>query len=160
MNIRPATIADWPAMWKIMRAVIADEDTYVFAASTPEADGRAYWLGDGIFSFVSEEDGIVSGMYRILANQRDLGDHVANASFMVNPEFHGRGIGRALGVSCLGEAAKLGFLAMQFNFVVSTNHAAVKLWESLGFSVVGTVPKAFRHKKLGLVDALVMHRRL
>lgn len=143
-----------------MRAVIAGEDTYVFAASAPEADGRAYWLGDGVTAFVSEEDGVVSGMYRVVPNQRDLGSHVANASFMVSPEFHGRGIGRALGVACLEEAAKLGFLAMQFNFVVSTNAPAVKLWESLGFSVVGTIPKAFRHKTLGLVDALVMHRFL
>ena len=147
-------------MWKIMRAVIAGEDTYVFAASTPEEDGRAYWFGNGVTAFVSEQDGVVSGMYRIVPNQRDLGSHVANASFMVSPEFHGRGIGRALGVSCLEEAAKLGFLAMQFNFVVSTNAPAVKLWESLDFSVVGTVPQSFRHKTLGLVDALVMHRFL
>ena len=143
-----------------MQAVISSEETYVFAASTLEDDGRAYWFGDGIEVFIAKEDSVIVGMYKIVANQRDLGSHVANASFMVSPASQGRGVGRVLGISCLAEAATLGFLAIQFNFVVSTNAPAVALWKSLGFQIVGVIPKAFRHKRLGFVDALVMHRFL
>jgi ribosomal protein S18 acetylase RimI-like enzyme len=96
----------------------------------------------------------------MVANRTGLGDHVANASFMVAPEAHGRGIGRLLGEHCLDEARRRGFAAMQFNFVVSTNAAAVALWKKLGFAIVGTLPRAFRHARLGLVDAYVMHRDL
>ena len=99
-------------------------------------------------------------MYKIVANQRDLGSHVANASFMVDPGCGGRGIGRAMGVHALEVARAMGFAAMQFNFVVSTNEAAVALWKSLGFRIVGTLPRVFRHRDLGLVDAYVMYREL
>ena len=107
-----------------------------------------------------DEGGRVVGMYKLIANQRDLGSHVANASFMVSPTYAGRGVGRQLGLHCLREAARAGYRAMQFNFVVSTNTAAVALWQKLGFAIVGTLPKAFRHQSLGYVDAYVMHRFL
>jgi 8-oxo-dGTP pyrophosphatase MutT (NUDIX family) len=99
-------------------------------------------------------------MYKLIANRRDLGAHVANASFMVDPSVAGQGVGRALGVHCLHEARADGYDAMQFNFVVSTNRRAVALWQSLGFRTIATLPKAFRHGTLGLVDAYVMHRFL
>jgi ribosomal protein S18 acetylase RimI-like enzyme len=99
-------------------------------------------------------------MYKIVANQRDRGSHVANASFMVAPASSGKGIGRQMGIHCLDEARRLGFRAMQFNFVVSTNTAAVALWQGLGFAIVGTLPKVFQHQELGCVDAYVMYRSL
>jgi ribosomal protein S18 acetylase RimI-like enzyme len=99
-------------------------------------------------------------MFKLVANQRDLGSHVANASFMVHPGYSGKGAGREMGLHCLREAKKAGYLAMQFNFVVSTNRAAVSLWQKLGFSIVGTLPKAFLHQSLGYVDAYVMYRFL
>ena len=99
-------------------------------------------------------------MYKLIANRRDRGSHVANASFMVAPASSGRGVGRRMGLHCLREAKRAGFLAMQFNFVVSTNAAAVALWQSLGFAIVGTLPRAFRHAQLGDVDAYVMYRSL
>jgi ribosomal protein S18 acetylase RimI-like enzyme len=99
-------------------------------------------------------------MYKLIPNGPDLGSHVANASFMVDPSAHGQGIGRAMGEHCLAQAKQAGYQAMQFNFVVSTNAAAVELWKKLGFSIVGTLPKAFNHARLGLVDAYVMHRFL
>ena len=99
-------------------------------------------------------------MYKLVANYRDLGSHVANASFMVSTGARGRGIGREMGLAALEEAKARGFLAMQFNFVVSTNTGAVSLWKSLGFEIVGTLPKVFRHRQHGLVDAYVMHRFL
>ena len=160
MQIRPAVPADFPAMWRIFASVVAREDTYVFSARAGEEEARAYWFGAGVASFVAEDEGEVAGMYKLVANQLDLGDHVANASFMVDARCAGRGIGRLLGMHCLEQARAAGFLAMQFNFVVSTNTAAVKLWQSLGFAIVGTLPKVFRHRELGLVDAYVMHRFL
>jgi L-amino acid N-acyltransferase YncA len=158
--IRPALEADFESMWRIFRDVVASGDTYLFAPETPREDAYAYWFGPGIASFVAEEDRAVVGMSKIVQNQRDLGSHVANASFMVAPSAHGRGVGRQLGLHALGEARRLGFLAMQFNFVVSTNAAAVALWQSLGFAIVGTLPKVFRHTTLGYVDAFVMYRSL
>ncbi len=159
-HLRTALVADWPQMWAIFHEVVAGGDTYVFAPDTPEADAHAYWFGPGIASFVALDGDQVLGMYKLVANQRDLGSHVANASFMVAPAAQGRGLGRTMGLAALDEARRRGFLAMQFNFVVSTNHAAVHLWESLGFEIAGTLPQAFRHSTLGLVDAYVMYRFL
>ncbi len=160
MTIRPATPADFDSIWPIFQAVVAGEDTYVFAADTRREDAFAYWFGPGVSCFVAEVDDRVTGMYKLVANQRDLGNHVANASFMVDPAASGKGVGKAMGLHCLREAKRAGFLAMQFNFVVSTNTGAVALWRKLGFAVVGTLPKAFRHRELGLVDVYVMHRFL
>lgn len=160
MTIRPARPADFEAMWPIFQAVVATGTTYTFAPDTPREDALAYWFGPGIQCFVVEDDGRLVGMYKLVANHRDLGSHVANASFMVDPQFAGRGAGRAMGRHCLRQARQAGFLAMQFNFVVSTNISAVTLWQRLGFSIVGTLPAVFRHRELGLVDAYVMHRFL
>jgi L-amino acid N-acyltransferase YncA len=159
-TIRRASEADFEPMWTIFREVIAAGDTYVFAADTPRADAHTYWFGPGVASYVAECDGRIAGMYKIVANQRDRGSHVANASFMVAPSSSGKGIGRQMGIHCLDEARRLGFRAMQFNFVVSTNRAAVVLWQSLGFAIVGTLPKVFQHSELGDVDAYVMYRSL
>ena len=143
-------------MWPIFREVIATGDTYVFSPDTPREDAFAYWFGPGVTSYVAEAEGCIVGMYKIVQNQRDLGSHVANASFMVAPSSSGKGVGRHMGRHALREARRNGFLGMQFNFVVSTNAAAVALWQSLGFAIVGTLPKAFRHRDLGYVDAFVM----
>jgi GNAT superfamily N-acetyltransferase len=167
-------------MWRIFQAVVATGTTYVFAPDTTEGDARAYWLGPGIASWVLEVDdgasvagvagvagsagvaGVaqIAGMYKMIPNRRDLGSHVGNASVMIAPPAHGRGYGEALGRHCLREAKRAGYLSMQFNFVVSTNTGAVRLWQKLGFAIAGTLPKAFRHRELGLVDAFVMYRFL
>lgn len=160
MTIRPAVPADFDAMWPIFQAVVATGTTYVFAPETPYEEARAYFIGPDIRCFVAEDDGRIVGMYKLIANRRDLGSHVANASFMVDPTYIGRGAGKTMGRHCLHEARRAGFLAMQFNFVVSTNQPAVGLWQRLGFAIVGTLPKAFRHRDLGFVDAYVMFRTL
>ena len=160
MRIRKATESDFDSIWLIFHAVVARGDTYVFSPDATQDDAFNYWFGPGVTSYVAEIDGRIAGMYKLVANQRDLGAHVANASFMVNPSMHGQGVGNVIGLHCLEEARKAGFQAMQFNFVVSTNTGAVSLWKKLGFSIVGTLPKAFRHQSLGYVDAYVMHRFL
>ena len=160
MHIRAAVAGDFDAIRRISEAVVAGGDAYVIDPGSPPEDTRAYWLGPGVVCFVAVDADEVVGMYRLVANWPGRGSHVANASFMVSPGAQGRGIGRALGLHCLAEARRAGFLAMQFNFVVSTNTAALALWQQLGFAIVGTLPRAFRHKTLGLVDACVMYRRI
>jgi ribosomal protein S18 acetylase RimI-like enzyme len=147
-------------MWEIFRDVVQPGDTYLFAPGTPADVAREYFFGPGVRSWVADDGDAIVGMYKLIPNHRDLGSHVANASFMVHPRTQRRGIGRALAEHCLAEARAAGFLAMQFNFVVSTNTRAVALWRALGFEIVGTLPKAFNHQTLGFVDAYVMYRVL
>lgn len=169
MIIRPATPADAEGIWRIFHAVVARGDTYTFPPDTPRDEAIAYFMGPfdyaqgrpGIASWVIEDgNGRLIGMYKLIPNHGGLGSHVANASFMVDPAAQGSGAGRAMGEHCLDQARRAGYEAMQFNFVVSTNTAAVELWKKLGFQIVGTLPKAFRHATLGKVDAYVMFRTL
>ena len=159
-TLRPVTARDADAIWRIFQQVSAAGDSYVFAADTSRDDAEAYFFGPGITTFVAEVDGQVAGFYKLIPNRRDRGAHVANASFMVDRAMAGRGIGLALGRHCLQEARDRGYEAMQFNFVVSTNTRAVALWEHLGFRIVATLPRVFRHATLGDVDAYVMYRSL
>src|SRR6266446_9390553 len=126
----------------------------------PRQDALAYWFRSDTHIDVAEIDGRVVGTYILRANQPGSGSHVANAAFMVAPNAQGQGIGRAMGEHCLNEARRLGFRAMQFNFVVSTNESAIRLWQQLGMQIVGTLPGAFRHPEKGYVDVYVMFRSL
>ena len=157
MDIRRAVESDFAAMWPIFQAVVITGTTYVFAPETSYQDAFTYWFAPGVTSSVAEDAEQIIGMYKLIANQRDLGSHVANASFMVHSEYCGQGIGKAMGLHCLREAKNAGYLAIQFNFVVCTNEAAVSLWKKLGFSIVGTLPKAFLHQSLGYVDVYIMY---
>lgn len=148
-------------MWDIFHTHVRAGETYPFAPDTPRHVCFEYWFGAGSTSFVAEMGPErLLGMYKLAPNQVDLGAHVANGSYMVSPEAQGVGIGKMLGQHSLDEARRQGYLAMQFNYVISTNLAAVMLWKKLGFSVVGTLPKAYRHRRLGYVDAYVMYRLL
>jgi L-amino acid N-acyltransferase YncA len=160
LDIRRAAGTDADAVWRIFQAVVEPGDTYAFDPETPRDEAMAAWMSPHVRTYVAEDRGEVVGTFILKPNQPGLGSHVANAAFMVAPWARGRGIGRALGLHCLAEAHRLGFRAMQFNFVVSTNEPAVKLWKTLGFSIVGTLPGAFRHRTLGYVDAYVMFRSL
>jgi len=160
LEIQGATTADWGSIWPLFQEVVAGGDTYVYAPDTNEAQAHALWMPQGVSAYVAREQGEVVGTYLLRPNQPGLGSHVCNAAFMVKPSQSGRGVGRAMGLHALAEAKAAGYAAMQFNFVVSSNVRAVALWESLGFSIVGTIPEAYRHQKLGLMDAYVMHRFL
>ena len=160
IKIRPAIESDRDAIWTIFHDVIASADTYAFDPEMPRQDALAYWFRPGTHTYVAESDGRVVGTYTLRANQLGPGSHVANAAFMVAPNAQEQGVGRAMGEHCLNEARRLGFRAMQFNFVVSTNESAIRLWQRLGFKIVGTLPDGFRHPERGYVDVHVMFRSL
>ncbi|HEY2101716.1 MAG TPA: GNAT family N-acetyltransferase [Chthoniobacterales bacterium] len=160
MNIRLATKADEDAIWQIFQGVVAPGDTYAFDPEMSQEAALAYWFGVGTRTYVADNDGAILGTYIIRPNQLGPGSHVANAGFMVRPGVQGKGIGRKMGEHSLQEARRLGFRAMQFNFVVSTNRPAIHLWQSLGFVIIGTLPGAFRHPSEGFVDVFVMFRNL
>jgi ribosomal protein S18 acetylase RimI-like enzyme len=160
LNIRQATDADADAIWDILHAVVGRGDTYVFDPDIRREDALAYWLSPAARCYVAQRGASIVGTYIVKANQPGLGAHVANAAFMVAPQARGLGVGRALGEHCLAEARRLGFRALQFNFVVATNEAAIRLWQQLGFRIVGTLPGVFRHRDAGYVDAHVMFRSL
>ena len=155
--------ADWPAIWPIVEAVVRRGDTYAYDPGLGEREARQLWMRTGVdrsANHVAELDGTVVGTARLQPSQPGLGDHVANGSWMVDPSAAGRGVGRALATFTLDEARRLGYRAMRFDAVVASNARAIALWTSLGFEIVGTVPRAFRHRDLGLVDLHVMHREL
>jgi ribosomal protein S18 acetylase RimI-like enzyme len=159
MIIRPATAADDEAIWRIIAPTIRAGETYALPPDLTAAEALAYWRSPGNTVFVAEDDAVV-GTYYMRPNQRGGGDHVANCAFMTAASAAGRGIATAMCAHALQHAAAAGYEAMQFNFVVSTNARAIALWRRFGFEVVGRLPDAFRHPKLGPVDALVMYRKL
>lgn len=160
VDIRKAREEDREAIWAIFKAVTATGDTYVYPPDTPAAELDQYWLAPYMHTYVAEMNEAVVGTYILKANYPGLGSHVANASYMVRPDSQGKGIGSAMYAHSIEEAGRLGFRAMQFNLVVSTNEAALHLWKKMGFDIVGTLPEAFKHKDLGYVDAHVMYRSL
>ncbi len=160
MAIRRATAEDFGGIWPILSEVFARGDTYSFAPDTSEQEGFRLWMEAPLATYVAVEDGKIVGTYFMKPNQPGLGAHVANAGYAVSAAARGKGIGRALCEHSLNEARSLGFKALQFNFVVSTNTVAVELWQKCGFTIVGRLPKAFAHKEKGLVDAYVMYRWL
>ena len=161
MEIRLAEQADWGGIWPIWRDTVAAGDSYPWLPDTPEDEARTEWmLPPPAEVWVAEDQGRIVATALLQPNKPGLGDHVANAGFMVDPSSSGRGIGRRLAEAVLDRARAAGYVAMQFNAVVATNERAVRLWRSLGFEEVGRVPQGFRHARRGPVDLLLMHRRL
>jgi L-amino acid N-acyltransferase YncA len=159
-TIREATAADWPAIWAMFREVVAAGDSFAYDADTPEEVARKLWAEPPAAAFVAEDGGALVGTYFLRPNQPGRGAHVANGGYMVAAAHRGRGLASALCGHSVETARRLGYRAMQFNFVVATNAAAVRAWERHGFAVVGRLPGAFRHAELGYVEALVMFREL
>jgi L-amino acid N-acyltransferase YncA len=160
MIIRKATESDYDHVWEIFSKVIQTGDTYVFDPETPKSDLKKHWFADYMQTYVAVENDVIVGTYIIKPNQIDLGNHIANCGYMVNPNFRGKGIGKLLCEHSLQIAKENNFKAMQFNIVVSTNENAVKLWHKFGFKIIGTTPNGFRHKKFGFVDTYIMYKEL
>jgi L-amino acid N-acyltransferase YncA len=156
LNIRSASSNDTDDIWRILEPVFRAGETYTLPTDITRDEATAYWFAAGNRVFVAEEDGHVLGTYYLRANQRGGGSHVCNCGYMTAAHATGRGVARTMCLHSMEQARKAGFRAMQFNFVVSTNERAVKLWQSLNFEIVGRLPAAFQHPSQGFVDALVM----
>jgi L-amino acid N-acyltransferase YncA len=159
-----ADVDDWPRIWPVWHEVVQRGDTYTFDPRSSSEEGRRSWMQPApaqIWMVTSSDTGeVVLGTYLLKPNQPGHGDHVANAGFMVSAAARGRGVGRAMGEHCLDQARFAGYLGMQFNAVVASNHGAIELWYALGFETIGTVPRAFRHPTDGLVGLHIMYRDL
>lgn len=160
ISIRRFQEADWLVIWPVLRSTFEAGDTYVFAPESSEADIHRMWVELPAATYVAVDDNRVVGTYYLKANQPGLGSHVCNCGYVVVPAAQRLGIATLMCEHSQLEAVSMGFRAMQFNLVVSTNDRAVRLWQKLGFETVGTLPKAFHHQKFGYVDALVMYKEL
>ncbi len=162
-RFRTASADDWVRIWPVFHAVVASGDTYMFDPSISEAAAKALWLTVGDArerTYLAESGDAVVGTAILRPAQPGLGSHIANAAWMIHPDAAGRGIGRRFAQHVLDEARDLGFEAMQFNAVVASNSRAIELWRSLGFDVVGRIPAAFRTRRGGREDVLIMHMAL
>jgi ribosomal protein S18 acetylase RimI-like enzyme len=160
LTIRPAQSADHDAIWGILEPVLRAGETYTIPRDINREEALAYWLDDAHEVFVSADQHKILGTYYLRANQQGGGSHVCNCGYITAPDAEGRGVASGMCQHSLQRARQRGFLAMQFNFVVSSNDRAVRLWQKNGFEIVGRLPKAFLHPRLGYIDAYVMHRTL
>lgn len=160
MEIRRSQPGDAQAISEIILPVIREAATYTLDPDLSEREALAYWMGPDRETFVAEEGGLIVGTYFMCPNQGGGGRHVCNCGYMTRASYTGRGVARSMCEHSLGYARSRGYRAMQFNFVVSTNERAVRLWHSLGFEIVGRLPAAFQHPALGYVDAFVMYQSL
>lgn len=158
-SIRPATDADWDQIWPFFRTIVRAGETYAYPPDLTSEQARALWMesAPGQTVVCVDSDGTVLGSAKMGPNRPGNGDHIGTASFMVGPDARGHGVGRSLGRYVIDWHREHDFHGIQFNAVVETNEAAVKLWKSLGFNVIGTVPEAFRHPRHGLVGLHVMY---
>ena len=158
MKIREANKDDFDLIWSIFKEIVRAGDTYAFPRNTSKEQAWKIWMETPRKTFVLEEDGEILGTYYIKTNQAGPGDHVCNCGYMVSSNARGRGLATAMCEHSQDVAKEMGYKAMQFNFVATTNEGAVNLWEKLGFDIVGRLPKAFNHPAEGYVDALVMYK--
>lgn len=162
MFIREASPNDWGSIWPFFHSIVKAGETFAYDPNMSKEDGRATWMVrfPGHVAVAVSDDMKIMGTANMYANRSGPGAHVSSASFMVDPKYQGQGVGRALCQYTLGWCREQGFRSVQFNAVVDKNVAAVELYKSLGFEVIGTVPEAFLHPKDGFVGLHVMYRRL
>lgn len=160
LTIRPVRDSDDSTLWAMLEPVFRAGDTYAIDPAIGRDAALSFWCGGTHSAFVAERDSVALGSYYICPNQQGGGAHVANCGFVTAPAATGQGVARAMLADALDRARALGFRAMQFNFVVSTNTRAVALWQANGFEIVGRLPGSFHHPKAGYVDAFVMYRTL
>ncbi len=159
-HIREAREDDFGEIWALIQPIISQGETYPYPRDTTRSEAERLWMHVPHKTFVWEENGKIRATYYLKPNQQGAGNHVCNCGYMVAPAARGKGIARALCEHSQTVARELGYKAMQFNLVVSTNASALKLWQSLGFATVGRLPGAFRHPTQGYVDAIVLYKWL
>lgn len=160
VEIRRLERDEFALIWPIFEAVIRDGKTYSYPTDLTMEQGRDIWFASEKTPYVAIKDGEAVGTFYLRANQLGLGNHIANGGFMVSPKHAGKGYGSIMGACMVEEAKKAGYHAMQFNFVVEDNIRSKKIWQKLGFEIVGTVPDAFRHREKGLMAVHIMYKKL
>jgi ribosomal protein S18 acetylase RimI-like enzyme len=159
-DIRQASENDWPEIWPILKEAFATGDTYPYPANISEKEARRNWLELPELLCVAGDKNDITGLYYLKPNMPGLGSHICNCGYIVAKTAQGQGLGKALCCHSMEAARTLGYRAMQFNLVVSTNENAVGLWKKMGFEIIGTVPEGFKHASRGYVDALIMYKKL
>ena len=160
IKIRPSEPSDYDAIGQILEATNAGGDTFAYPNTWSREQMRAYWFGNDRTTYTALLDDVVVGSFYLKENQPGRGAHIANAGYTTSAAHRGQGIAAQMGVFSLAEAKRFGFLAIQFNLVVKTNEVAVRLWQRLGFTIIGEIPEAFRHIENGLTNAYIMYRKL
>lgn len=160
MEIKEASAQDFDLIWPIFYEVAKAGETYAFRTDTSKEEALNIWVKTPRKTYIALDDGEVIGTYYLKTNHAGPGDHVCNCGYMVAASASGKGVATAMCEHSQAMAKELGYKAMQFNFVASTNIGAVRLWQKLGYDIVGRLPKAFNHPAKGFVDALVMYKWL
>ena len=161
LTFRDATESDWPGIWPFWHRIAVEGETYTWNPESTSDQARAGWLvrGPRARTIVGLDGEEIRASAQLQPNYGPA-SKIANASFIVDPDFAGRGIGRQLVAHVLDQARVDGYTAMVFNAVVETNAAAVHLYETFGFETLATVPEAFDHPTKGNVGVHIMHKRL
>ena len=160
MEIREALTEDFEMIWPIFKDIVSSGDTYAYPIDIPKDDAQKIWMQQPRKTYIITDNGEILGTYTLKTNQQGPGDHVCNCGYMVSKNARGRGVATVMCEHSQNIARELGYKAMQFNFVASTNEGAVRLWEKLGFENVGRLTKAFKHPVMGYVDAFIMYKWL
>lgn len=160
MEINEITKDDFKSFWPIFKNIVLEQETYAFDPDIDFETAYNLWCEIPEKTFVIKEDDIILGSYYIKKNAAGPSSHISNCGYMVSPKARGKGIAKTLCNHSQKTALELGYLAMQFNSVVSTNEIAVNLWKKLGYDIIGTIPKAYNHKRLGYVDSFIMYKQL
>lgn len=160
MKIREATESDFEFIWPIFHEIVSAGETYAYPQDTTKKEANKIWMHLPFKTYVVENHGKTLGTYYIKMNQAGPGSHVCNCGYMVSSEARGKGLATLMCEHSQNMAIELGYKAMQFNLVASSNEGAVRLWNKLGFETVGRLPKAFKHPSKGYVDALLMYKWL
>jgi ribosomal protein S18 acetylase RimI-like enzyme len=160
VQISEITKSDFELFWPVFKEVVSAQETYAFDPEIDFSSAYQVWCLSPQKAFVMKENDVILGSYYIKANASGPSSHISNCGYMVSPESRGKGVARQLCLHSQQIALELGYIAMQFNSVVSSNEIAVKLWEKLGYKIIGTIPNAYKHKKLGFVDSYIMYKQL
>jgi len=160
INIRQARPDEFDAIWPMLREVFRAGETYAIDPDITKDAARAYWMTNVAACMVAENGAAIVGTFYIKPNHAGRGDHICNCGYIVSPDARGQGVAKAMCLASQHAAREMGYRAMQFNLVLSSNAVAWRLWETLGFETVGRIPQAFDHPRHGMVDAFVMHKSL